>query len=205
MSLPTRLIVAALALGLSVASSHAQRPKKADRPKLTTATIKSDDLLYKATPQGELKLHVFYPPGWKATDRRPVIVFFFGGGWRNGSYTQFVPQSEYFASRGIVTVSADYRIGVEGPFNIGLNAGTYVGATVSTRRMSNGANSIPYTLYRDSNRTLNWGNTISTDTQAGTGTGNNQSISVYGRVAGGAAVNVPAGVYTDTIQATITY
>ena len=91
------------------------------------------------------------------------------------------------------------------PFNIGLNAGTYVGATVSTRRMSNGANSIPYTLYRDSNRTLNWGNTISTDTQAGTGTGNNQSISVYGRVAGGAAVNVPAGVYTDTIQATITY
>ncbi|AKC87506.1 Csu type fimbrial protein [Pseudoxanthomonas suwonensis] len=91
------------------------------------------------------------------------------------------------------------------PFNIGLNAGTYTGATVATRRMSNGANSIPYSLYRDSNRTLNWGNTVSTDTHAGTGTGANQSISVYGRVAGGAAVNVPAGVYTDTIQATITY
>jgi acetyl esterase len=37
-------------------------------------------------------------------------VFFFGGGWKSGSFTQFVPQAEYFASRGLVTASADYRI-----------------------------------------------------------------------------------------------
>jgi acetyl esterase/lipase len=37
-------------------------------------------------------------------------VFFFGGGWRNGSYAQFVPQAEYFASRGLVAACADYRI-----------------------------------------------------------------------------------------------
>jgi acetyl esterase/lipase len=37
-------------------------------------------------------------------------VFFFGGGWKNGAYTQFVPQAEYFASRGLVTACADYRI-----------------------------------------------------------------------------------------------
>jgi acetyl esterase/lipase len=110
MSLPSRLVTTALALSLSVASSHAQQPRKGERPKLTSAAIQSDDLPYKTPPQGELKLHVFYPPGWKATDKRPVIVFFFGGGWRNGSYLQFVPQSEYFASRGLVTISADYRI-----------------------------------------------------------------------------------------------
>jgi acetyl esterase len=104
-------ILTALVLILCV--SHAapgQQPKKADQPKLTATAIRTDDLLYKTTPQGELRLHVFYPPGWKATDKRPVIVFFFGGGWRNGSYTQFVPQSEYFASRGLVAISADYRI-----------------------------------------------------------------------------------------------
>jgi acetyl esterase len=50
------------------------------------------------------------PNEWKATDKRPAIVFFFGGGWKNGAYTQFVPQSEYFATRGIVAISADYRI-----------------------------------------------------------------------------------------------
>ncbi len=39
-----------------------------------------------------------------------MIVFFFGGGWKSGAFTQFVPQAEYFASRGIVALSADYRI-----------------------------------------------------------------------------------------------
>ena len=37
-------------------------------------------------------------------------MFFFGGGWKNGSYLQFVAQSDYFASRGMVAASADYRI-----------------------------------------------------------------------------------------------
>jgi acetyl esterase/lipase len=68
------------------------------------------DHLYKTTPQGELKLHGYFPAGWKPTDKRPVVVFFFGGGWKNGTYTQFVPQAEYFASRGLVALSADYRV-----------------------------------------------------------------------------------------------
>lgn len=72
--------------------------------------MKSEDVVFKKTPQGDLKLHVFYPPDWTATDKRPVIVFFFGGGWKGGSYEQFVPQSQYFASRGLVAISADYRI-----------------------------------------------------------------------------------------------
>ncbi|MBI5773267.1 MAG: alpha/beta hydrolase [Verrucomicrobia bacterium] len=84
--------------------------KKAPAPKLTSVEIKTDERLYKQTPQGELKLHFFFPPGWKSSDKRPAIIFFFGGGWKNGSYTQFVSQSEYFASRGLVAVSADYRI-----------------------------------------------------------------------------------------------
>jgi len=65
---------------------------------------------YKKTAQGELKLHVFNPEGHKASDKRPAIVFFFGGGWNGGSPKQFYPHSEYFASRGIVAISAEYRI-----------------------------------------------------------------------------------------------
>jgi acetyl esterase/lipase len=83
---------------------------KADPVKLTSVAVKSEDRVYKTTPQGELKLHLFFPPDWKPADRRPVMVFFFGGGWRSGSFTQFVPQAEYFAARGLVTASADYRI-----------------------------------------------------------------------------------------------
>jgi acetyl esterase/lipase len=37
-------------------------------------------------------------------------VFFFGGGWTNGSPTQFQPHCEYLASRGMVAMTADYRV-----------------------------------------------------------------------------------------------
>lgn len=66
--------------------------------------------VYKKTPQGELKLFVHTPPDWKATDRRPAIVFFFGGGWRQGTPNQFLTQAEYLARRGMVAVRADYRV-----------------------------------------------------------------------------------------------
>lgn len=72
--------------------------------------VKHEDRVYKQTPQGELQLHFSFPADWKPTDKRPAIVFFFGGGWKNGSYKQFVEQSDYLASRGMVAASADYRI-----------------------------------------------------------------------------------------------
>src|ERR1044072_3557971 len=103
----TRFLLPSVALLLFVSLTVAQ-PN--ERPKLTDAKVLTVDHVYKKTEEGELTLHCFMPADWKATDKRPVIVFFFGGGWKNGAYTQFVPQSEYFASRGIVALSADYRI-----------------------------------------------------------------------------------------------
>ena len=103
----TRTIFSSLALFLCLSLASAQ-PK--ERPKLTEAKVLTVDHVYKKTDEGELTLHCFMPDDWKATDKRPVIVFFHGGAWKNGAYTQFVPQSEYFATRGIVAISADYRI-----------------------------------------------------------------------------------------------
>src|SRR5262249_13533381 len=48
--------------------------------------------------------------GHKPTDKRPAIVFFFGGGWTNGSPMQFEEHCKYLASRGIVAITADYRV-----------------------------------------------------------------------------------------------
>lgn len=89
-------------------------------------------------------------------------------------------------------------------FNIGLNAGTATGATVTTRKMTSPASvTLNYVLFRDSARTLNWGNTIGTDTLTSQGTGAAAMYGVYGQMAAG-QFGTPA-VYTDTIIATITY
>lgn len=70
----------------------------------------AQEFVYKAASETELKLWMFTPEGWKATDSRPAIVFFFGGGWRSGSPTQFVPHSKHLAKRGLVAFVADYRV-----------------------------------------------------------------------------------------------
>ena len=44
---------------------------------------------YKKIDGDALTLHIFNPPNHKATDTRPAIVFFFGGGWKGGSPSHF--------------------------------------------------------------------------------------------------------------------
>ncbi|MHB1494793.1 MAG: Csu type fimbrial protein [Acidithiobacillus sp.] len=89
-------------------------------------------------------------------------------------------------------------------YNVGLNAGTSSGATVTTRKMTGPAGAtLAYALYQDSAHTINWGNTVGTDTVSGTGNGSAQTLTVYGQVPAGQFVT--PGAYTDTITATITY
>jgi len=65
---------------------------------------------YKTVGDRELKIYIHYPPGWKASDSRPGIIFFFGGGWTGGKIEQFLPQAEYLTGRGMVAARADYRV-----------------------------------------------------------------------------------------------
>jgi len=65
---------------------------------------------FKKIGGAELQLHVFTPEDHKASDKRPAIVFFFGGGWNGGSPSQFYPHCRYLASRGMVAMSAEYRV-----------------------------------------------------------------------------------------------
>jgi spore coat protein U domain-containing protein, fimbrial subunit CupE1/2/3/6 len=88
-------------------------------------------------------------------------------------------------------------------YNIGLDAGTGTGASVATRKLTNGAVTINYTLYSDPSHSTVWGNTVSTDTVAATGNGAAQSYTVYGRIP---AQTTPApNAYSDTITVTVTY
>lgn len=66
--------------------------------------------VYKKINDTELTLYVTKPMEWAATDTRPAIVFFHGGGWVGGAPGQFTEHSKYFATRGIVCFQVQYRL-----------------------------------------------------------------------------------------------
>ena len=63
---------------------------------------------YRKIGSTELKLWIFGESDPKA--KKPAIVFFFGGGWNSGSPAQFENQSRHFAKRGMIAITADYRV-----------------------------------------------------------------------------------------------
>jgi len=88
-------------------------------------------------------------------------------------------------------------------YDVGLDAGGGSGASVTSRKMSFLANTLTYGLYQDAAHTTVWGNTVGSDTVAGTAGLLPTTLTVYGRVPSGQ--NAPIGVYTDIIQVTLTY
>jgi acetyl esterase len=101
----TKILLALLAL--APAAHPALKPTDGAITPVDNKTV----AVFKTTPQGDLKMNLYFPKDWKSTDRRPTIVFFFGGGFVAGSPVQFTTKAEYFASRGMVAASAEYRIG----------------------------------------------------------------------------------------------
>ena len=75
-----------------------------------TSLPAAETVVYKQAGDKGLKLFIDKPADWKASDKRPAIVFYFGGGWVGGIATQFEKQSEYLATRGMVGVRVEYRV-----------------------------------------------------------------------------------------------
>lgn len=92
-------------------------------------------------------------------------------------------------------------------YNITLDAGANAGTAgdVTTRRMKDaGTNYLSYQMYSDTLRSTVWGNTVGTNSVAGTGTGLGVPAVVYGRIPSGQQ-ETATGSYTDTINVTVTY
>jgi spore coat protein U-like protein len=85
------------------------------------------------------------------------------------------------------------------------DAGAGTGASLASRKMTDGTNLLNYALYTNAGRTTIWGDGASgTTTFGGTGTGTAQASTIYGRVPSG-QTSVPAGAYADTVTVTVTY
>ncbi len=79
-----------------------------------------------ATPE-PVRLHIYKPKDWKATDSRPAFIWFFGGGFVRGTPLQSGGWARRAAKLGMVGVAPDYRTVERWP-------GTSATATVADAR-----------------------------------------------------------------------
>ncbi len=101
------LVSLALALFTCLPASAKDREPPAGQP-VGIEGARSE--VYKRVGDVELRIYIFEPEGHKPSDKRPAAVFFFGGGWVGGRVTQFALHARYLASRGMVAMTADYRV-----------------------------------------------------------------------------------------------
>lgn len=105
MNLLTRLVRLALLLVLLAVRSFAAPAA----PETTPIELPGAEAhVYRAGPP-ELRLFVVKPAAWKSTDRRPALVFFFGGGWTTGTPAKSVFWAKFAAGLGMVGIVPDYR------------------------------------------------------------------------------------------------
>jgi spore coat protein U-like protein len=104
--------------------------------------------------------------------------------------------SSITAAPGTSTVTVTCTTGT--PYTLGLDAGLGSLATVTARKMMNGAVVLNYGLYTDAAHTTNFATLASAN-----GTGAGVPVTVYGLVP--ANQFVAPNAYSDTITATVTY
>jgi acetyl esterase/lipase len=101
--MPGWLTVLMLGAGLFAATVRAQ-DAPAYPPEIEGAAVE----VYKTVGDVDLKVWIIKPEG--VSGPRPAVVFFFGGGWAQGTPLQFERQARAAANRGMYGILADYRV-----------------------------------------------------------------------------------------------
>jgi acetyl esterase/lipase len=65
---------------------------------------------YKSINNFNLDAHIFYPENFTNEKKYPTIVYFHGGGWSSGKYSWHFGDCQYYASLGMIAISAEYCI-----------------------------------------------------------------------------------------------
>ena len=107
---PSMLILAAVLSSFATAVVPQDPTPSRPSPATELPRQRRQPEVYKQVGDVELRIELVAPDGHTSKDRRPAIMFFFGGGWNGGTTEQFRPQADYLASRGMVAALADYRV-----------------------------------------------------------------------------------------------
>ncbi|NGP78097.1 alpha/beta hydrolase [Balneolaceae bacterium YR4-1] len=70
-----------------------------------------DRVIFKTVDDSvSLSIYFTYPNSYNKQDQWPLIVFFHGGGWNQGSYKHFLRQAKYFSNHGFICALPEYRV-----------------------------------------------------------------------------------------------
>jgi len=97
-----------LCAALTASSAFAQTAVRP--PETTPETLPGAEthIIRELKPE-PVRLHVFKPKNWKATDQRPAFVWFFGGGWTTGTPVNAGGWAKWATEQGMVGFAPDYR------------------------------------------------------------------------------------------------
>ncbi|HEY0944212.1 MAG TPA: carboxylesterase family protein, partial [Opitutaceae bacterium] len=95
-------------------------------PRAPASLPDAETHVYRELQPEPLRLHVFKPQGWARDDRRPALVYFFGGGFVRGTPENSAGNARLAAKWGMVGIVPDYRTAER--------FGTHVGEAVADAR-----------------------------------------------------------------------
>lgn len=94
-----RLLIAVTLANVGIAASETTPTELPD----------AETFVYRDNTSAVLRLFVVKPNDWKASDRRPALMFFFGGGWTTGTPRNSIGWARFAAKNGMVGIAPDYR------------------------------------------------------------------------------------------------
>ena len=77
---------------------------------LLQTTPAMQEMVYKVTKDTTLKIYYSKPVNAKLNKKYPAIIWIHGGGWTSGTANTFFAHAKYFALRGAVGFSIEYRL-----------------------------------------------------------------------------------------------
>jgi hypothetical protein len=100
---------------------------------LAQSKIEKETLAYATKDGKELRLDKYVDNSIKATGKRPVMIYVHGGGFATGSSKNAlqIKYNKHFAAQGFVSISINYRLGLEGnkqPDMVAINKAVSMGS-----------------------------------------------------------------------------
>jgi len=134
------ILAAAAVLGCGTAKNAAD--KQANESPVNQG-VERTTYIYAIKGVDTLKLDIYIDKGIKAEGKRPVMIYVHGGGYSAGSRKNVAQEiyNRHYASKGYISASIDYRLGMADPVKYGITSVYHV-AKISNEDLIDATNFI---------------------------------------------------------------